>query len=148
MPYSALYLGCRILVQDTPHSAVAAHDKESMSSQRHRLFYFAISGLLVNILRLPRVCAPEYLQCLRHAPHAPYTQGYFLYRETPGGPADKANFVILLQELRAAFVAEAQSTGRPRLQLSAALAVGSDTIARSYDVQGINANLDLCAFSL
>ena len=82
-----------------------------------------------------------------HAPHAPHTQGHFLFRETPG-TTDKANFVTLLQELRAAFVAEAQSTGRPRLQLSAALAVGSDTIARSYDVVGINANLDLCALPL
>ena len=58
---------------------------------------------------------------------------------------DKANFVTLLRELRAAFAAEAKASGRPRLQLSAALAVGPDVIAASYDVKGINANLDLCA---
>lgn len=53
--------------------------------------------------------------------------------------------MTLLQDLRTAFVAEAKQTGRPRLLLSAALAVGADTIKQSYDVKGINANLDLCA---
>lgn len=53
--------------------------------------------------------------------------------------------MTLLRYLRTAFVAEAKLTGKPRLLLSAALAVGSDTLKQSYDVKGINANLDLCA---
>lgn len=68
-------------------------------------------------------------------------------RENPGAnggrPVDKANYVTLLRELRMAFVAEAKHTGKPRLLLSAALAVGSDVISQSYDVKGVNANLDL-----
>lgn len=68
-------------------------------------------------------------------------------RETPaangGRPIDKANFVTLLAELRAAFVAEAKVSGKPRLQLSAALDMGPAEMATSYDVKGINANLDL-----
>lgn len=72
-------------------------------------------------------------------------------RENPGTnggrPVDKANYVTLLQELRTAFTAEAKLTGKPRLLLSAALAVGADVIAQSYDVKGINTNLDLCALT-
>lgn len=47
--------------------------------------------------------------------------------------------------MRAAFVAEAQLTNRPRLLMSAALAVGTDTLKQSYDIKRIDASLDLCA---
>ena len=43
-------------------------------------------------------------------------------------------FGSLLQETRAAFDADSQSTGRPRLELTAAVAAGSGNINDSYNV--------------
>jgi len=57
-------------------------------------------------------------------------------------PADKKNFVRLLEEAREAFVAEAASTGSERLLLTAAVGVGKATADAAYDIPGLSKNLD------
>ncbi|XP_050738876.1 probable chitinase 2 isoform X2 [Eriocheir sinensis] len=53
-----------------------------------------------------------------------------------GAPADKANFVLLLSELKAALHANG-------MMLSAAVSAGKNTIDAAYDVPGVAQNLDL-----
>jgi len=57
-------------------------------------------------------------------------------------PADKKNFVKLLEEAREAYVAEAASTGSERLLLTAAVGVGKPTVDAAYDIPGLSKNLD------
>ncbi len=49
-----------------------------------------------------------------------------------------SNFVLLLQELRAAFDEEAIQTGQPKLLLTAAVAAGKDTINKAYEIPQIS----------
>ena len=55
---------------------------------------------------------------------------------------DKQRFTVLCQELLAAFKAEAQRTGRPRLQLTAAVAAGQVTIDAAYEISKLGGVLD------
>jgi len=55
-------------------------------------------------------------------------------------PADKGNFIKLLEEARAAYNAEA--SGDSRLLLTAAVGVGKPTADTAYDVAGMSRNLD------
>ena len=57
-------------------------------------------------------------------------------------PGDKQRFTVLCQELLAAFKAEAQRTGRPRLQLTAAVAAGKATIDSAYEISKLGGLLD------
>jgi len=59
-----------------------------------------------------------------------------------GRPEDKANFVLLLKEFRAAIVAEAAATGRQPLLLAIAVAALNPTLQNAYDVQAIHPYLD------
>ena len=67
------------------------------------------------------------------------------YPATRGGspPGDKQRFTVLCQELMNAFVAEAASTERPRLLLTAAVSAGKKTIDKAYEVEKIGQILDL-----
>lgn len=62
--------------------------------------------------------------------------------EYPKGTKDKENFVLLLQELKEAFEAESEATGKPRLLLTAAVPVGPDNIRGGYDVPRVSKCLD------
>jgi len=52
------------------------------------------------------------------------------------------NFLNDLIELKEAFAAEAEETGKPRLLLTAAVPVGPDSIRGGYDVPAVNNHLD------
>ena len=58
------------------------------------------------------------------------------YPAVRGGspPGDKQKLTVLCQELLNAFKAEAATTGRPRMLLTAAVAAGYSTIDRAYEV--------------
>ncbi|KAF2367004.1 Glycoside hydrolase family 18 catalytic domain [Trinorchestia longiramus] len=62
--------------------------------------------------------------------------------EYPKGSDDKVNFVSLLEELREAFIGEAEATGNDRLLLTAAVPVGPDNIRGGYDVPKVAKYLD------
>merc|ERR1711959_350357 len=64
------------------------------------------------------------------------------YINRGGRPTDKVNFAILLEELRAAFAAEATESGLPTLLLTAAVGVGPKTATDAYDVVALDKNLD------
>ena len=59
-----------------------------------------------------------------------------------GRPQDKANFVLLLEELRVAFEEEAVRSGKPPLLLTLAVGVGKGTVDAAYDIPGIDAQVD------
>ncbi|XP_028925098.1 chitotriosidase-1-like [Ornithorhynchus anatinus] len=64
------------------------------------------------------------------------------------GPADKALFTVLVQELMTAFQQEAKSTGKERLLLSAAVAIGKSKVDNGYEVDKISKYLDfICLMS-
>ena len=46
--------------------------------------------------------------------------------------------ILAKQELRAAFEAEAASTGRERLMLTAAVGVGIETVQKAYEIDLIS----------
>jgi len=55
-------------------------------------------------------------------------------------PADRVNFIKLLEEAREAF--EGEGAGDSRLLLTAAVGVGKGTVDTAYDVAGMSKNLD------
>ncbi|KAL8608980.1 hypothetical protein ACOMHN_062863 [Nucella lapillus] len=59
-----------------------------------------------------------------------------------GAPQDKNNFAALVRELRQAFNAEVQRSGKPRLLLTAAVAAGFSKVANGYDIATLNRDLD------
>ncbi|CAG0887236.1 unnamed protein product [Cyprideis torosa] len=63
--------------------------------------------------------------------------------EYPRGQDDKARYVDLIRELRLAFNGEAETSGLPRLILSAAVPASFEAIAAGYDVPEISKYLDL-----
>lgn len=65
------------------------------------------------------------------------------YEGRGGRPEDKANFVLLLQELRAAFDTEEVPAGKEKLLLTAAVGIGPETARNAYDVPALDANLDM-----
>ncbi|XP_071870555.1 chitinase 7 [Bombus fervidus] len=62
--------------------------------------------------------------------------------EYPRGGDDRAAYVNLLKELRLAFEGEANSSGQPKLILSAAVPASFEAIAAGYDVPEISKYLD------
>nr|KAI8764858.1 Chitin binding domain containing protein; acidic [Bos taurus [Biomphalaria glabrata] len=57
-------------------------------------------------------------------------------------PEDKHKFTQLVQELAAAFQQESQSSGKPRLLLSAAVAAGKPNIDAAYEIPEVSSHLD------
>lgn len=63
--------------------------------------------------------------------------------EGRGSPAaDKQRFTSLVQEMKAAFIAEGQQTGRAALLVTAAVAAGKTTIDRGYEIPQVCQQLD------
>ncbi|XP_069124713.1 chitinase-3-like protein 1 isoform X2 [Argopecten irradians] len=58
-------------------------------------------------------------------------------------PQDKQNFVLLVKKTREVFDAEAQSSGKPRLILSAATGAGKSKIETAYDFPQLVKYLDM-----
>ena len=48
-----------------------------------------------------------------------------------------SNFLLFFQEIRQAYDAEAASSGKPALLVTAAVAAGKDTIDTAYDIPAI-----------
>ncbi|XP_060065371.1 probable endochitinase [Ylistrum balloti] len=66
------------------------------------------------------------------------------YPANRGSPAaDKQNFVSLVKKTREAFDAEAQTSGKPRLLLSAATGAGKSKIETAYDLPQLVKYLDM-----
>ena len=59
-----------------------------------------------------------------------------------GRPQDKANFVLLLAEFRAAIVVDATNRGLEPLLLAIAVGAGASTVQNAYDVAAIHPHLD------
>eukprot|EP00928_Gymnodinium_smaydae_P049281 TRINITY_DN3306_c0_g1_i1.p1 TRINITY_DN3306_c0_g1~~TRINITY_DN3306_c0_g1_i1.p1 ORF type:complete len:550 (-),score=96.69 TRINITY_DN3306_c0_g1_i1:375-1988(-) len=68
---------------------------------------------------------------------------YPSYGGRGGRPSDKANFVLLLEELRAAFDAEIVPAGKEKLLLTAAVGIGPSTADAAYDVLALDRTLDM-----
>jgi len=62
--------------------------------------------------------------------------------ERGGRPADKANFALLLKELRIAFEREAITSSSSKLLLTAAVGIGPSKATAAYDVKALDAHLD------
>ena len=62
--------------------------------------------------------------------------------EFPSGAQDKANFVLLLKELKVAMEAEARTSRKPRLLLTAAVAAGYERTDQGYNVAEMSKELD------
>jgi chitinase len=68
--------------------------------------------------------------------------GFDVDWEYPSNEVEKANYVLLLKDLKAAFIEEARSTGRAQLLLTAALAAGDEKIKTGFNIPEIAKYLD------
>jgi len=57
-------------------------------------------------------------------------------------PQDRANYILMLKEVKQAFIDEAAATGRDRLLLTVAVGVGNPTAEAAYDIPAMDTVLD------
>ena len=107
-------------------------------------WYYVLGGWSFGTAKFKEMAATRYTRQIFVFSAIPYLRernfdGLDMDWEYPKGSDDKKNYALLLKELKEAFTAEAEETGKPRLLLTAAVPVGPDSIRGGYDVPAVSA---------